>query len=85
MTGTCRVTTTNRALLKVTLQDITPREGISTEHTHIRAVTSVCSRLDPVNIWKIVYTYVEGDGASDASHGGKSLCSEDKGIFHRHL
>ena len=46
MTGTCRVTTTNRALLKVTLQDITPREGVSTEHTHIRAVTSVCSLLD---------------------------------------
>ena len=29
-------------------------------------------------------THVEGDGASGASHVGKSWCNGDRGIFHLH-
>lgn len=36
------VSTADRALLKVALQDITAGEGITAENTHVRAVTGVC-------------------------------------------
>jgi hypothetical protein len=36
------VTTSDRALLEVALQNITPRERILAKNTHVRAITGVC-------------------------------------------
>jgi hypothetical protein len=41
VTGSGGVSTTDRTLLEVTLQDVTSRKRIAAKHTHVRAVASV--------------------------------------------
>lgn len=50
MAGTGRVTATNGALDKMTLQNITSREGITAQDTHVRAVAGVCSTISILTI-----------------------------------
>jgi hypothetical protein len=45
MTRSSRVATSNRAFLKVALQDITSREGVVAENTHIWTVTGVSQHV----------------------------------------
>lgn len=45
MAGSSGVTATNGALDEMALQNITSREGITAQDTHIRAVAGVCSTL----------------------------------------
>lgn len=41
MGGSSGVSTTNGALLEVTLEDVTSRERIAAQNTHVRSITSV--------------------------------------------
>lgn len=72
MTSSCRISATDGAFLKVTLQDVASGEGVSTEDTHVRAVTSVCARLDRSAYGKKEWAYVGGDDASSALRASKS-------------
>lgn len=45
MVGSGGITAPDGALLEVSLQNVTAREGVFAEMTHIRAVSSVCKRL----------------------------------------
>ena len=42
MTGPSRVPSSHRAFLKVSFQDVTSRERISAENTHVWPIASVC-------------------------------------------
>jgi hypothetical protein len=48
--STSRVTPTNRALLEVTLQDVTAGEGVLAQNTHVGAITGVCDALVNANL-----------------------------------
>jgi hypothetical protein len=45
VTSSSRVTTADRTLLKVALQDITSGEGVAAEDTHVWAVTGVSQKM----------------------------------------
>lgn len=83
-----RVSSANRALLEVSLEDITTGKRIATQHAHVRAVASVCTTglaflVDRKKGHLVVATYVGGDGVSNASREDMSLCSAGKEICHR--
>jgi hypothetical protein len=85
MASTSWIATTNGAFLEVAFQDVAPREGVTAKYTHVRSISSVCSKLDLINPWGNYQAYVEADGALNVLRVSKSWCSEDKGIFHQHL
>lgn len=85
---TSRVSTSDRTFLEMPLENVTPRKCIVTQDTRIRPITGVCSRLAEhvVSIWGSSYvTYVVGDGALDAWHGGRSCYNAGMGTFLLHL
>jgi hypothetical protein len=45
VTSSSGVATADRALLEMTLQDITSREGIAAKNTHVRAITGVSQKV----------------------------------------
>jgi len=45
VTSSSRVTTADRTLLKVALQDVTSGKGVATEDTHVWAVTGVSQKM----------------------------------------
>ena len=85
MASTSWIATTNGTFLEVAFQDVAPRESVTAKYTHVRSISSVCSKLDLINTWENDQAYVEADGASSVLRVSKSWCSEDKGIFHQHL
>jgi hypothetical protein len=49
MASTSGITTANGAFLEMALQNVAPRESVTTKYTHVRSVSSVCSKLDLLN------------------------------------
>ena len=49
MAGSSWIATTNGAFLEMALQDVAPGESVTAKYTHVRSVSSVCSRLDLLN------------------------------------
>jgi hypothetical protein len=45
MAHACRIAAADRALLEVTLENVTARESVSAEYTHVRAVASVSKKM----------------------------------------
>lgn len=79
-----RVASSNRAFLKVPLQNVTSGEGIVAECAHIWPITGIYMLLSHAEELKREWTYVAACGASDASHGDMSYCSLDKDTFRSH-
>jgi hypothetical protein len=45
MAGTGWITTTNGTFLEMALQNIAPREGITTKYAHVRSISSMSKKM----------------------------------------
>jgi hypothetical protein len=86
MAEACGVPTTDRAFLKMALEDITSRKRVSAKDAHVRSITGVCGRLAAAAASKIgKLTDVSAYAASGAWHASRFCCNWDKEIFHPRL
>lgn len=80
--GTSRVAATDRALLEVTLQDVTPAEGVLAQMALVGSLTGVCVTLESARLRTKKDTYGAADDASGASGAGTSCCNEGTRTCH---